>query len=273
MNNSDTSVMPFQFRSNEVRVVTDEQGAPWFVAKDVCEILDLSDTSKSLERIPSHHKGTNPIRTLGGTQQMLTVDEAGLYRLVLRSDKPEAEPFMEWVTSDVLPTIRKTGRYEFHQQPFFHSMETAMDKDLKIYDAAVKTLRISDAGRIKILHSIGELHGRPAPYLPNYTEERITKSLTALLKQYKSDLTARIAYPLLVANGLIEIKTRESTKKDKDEKTKKIIKQFKSLTDRGLQYGKNLINPHNEKETQPHFYEDTFHQVFDMLNGWVEPAG
>ena len=61
-------------------------------------------------------------------------------------------------------------------------------------------------------------------------------------------------------------------KKGSDGKSKKAPKQFKSLTNRGLRYGKNLINPHNEKETQPHFYEDTFPELLDMLNSWVQQA-
>jgi len=274
VNANDTQVMPFQFRSSKVRVVTDEHGESWFVVKDVCTILDIKDPSMACSKIPSEHKGTKPIGTLGGTQQMLTVDEPGLYRLVLRSDKPEAEPFMEWVTSDVLPTIRKTGRYDLYSMP--HSgpppVETTMDKEIKLYEVAARTLRVSDAGKIKMLHTLGQQNGCSTKHLPDYTEEKITKSLTALLKEFQSEISVKTAYPLLVANGLIEIKTRDSMKKDKEGNTKKTIKEFKSLSEHGLKYGKNLLNPHNEKETQPHFYVDTFPELLDMLNGWIQQA-
>ena len=150
--------------------------------------------------------------------------------------------------------------------------DLAATLDILFYEAAIRNLNVSDAGKIKMLSTITEMHGRPAPYLPTYTEERITKSLTALLKEYQPEMSVRTAYPLLVANGLIEIKTRDSMKKCGDGKTKKASKQFKSLTDRGLRYGKNLINPHNEKETQPHFYEETFPELLDLLNGWVRQA-
>lgn len=104
-------VTKFEFNNNEFRTVTDGEGTVWFVAKDVCSILGLDNNREALVKVPEKHKGVRRIDTLGGAQQMLTVDEAGLYRLILRSNKPEAEPVMEWVTSEVLPSIRKTGSY------------------------------------------------------------------------------------------------------------------------------------------------------------------
>jgi len=102
---------PFKYGSKEVRATQDEKGNVWFVAKDVCDILGLDHVSMSLARIPDNHKGVNPIATPGGIQKMSVIDEPGLYRLILRSDKPKAESFMEWVTSEVLPQIRKYGAY------------------------------------------------------------------------------------------------------------------------------------------------------------------
>lgn len=84
-------------------------GEPWFVAKDVCDALGLVLVTRSLSKIPDNQKGVHPLKTRGGTQQVSIISEAGLYRLVMRSDKPEAEPFIVWVTEEVLPTIRKTG--------------------------------------------------------------------------------------------------------------------------------------------------------------------
>ena len=103
-------VVPFRFESHEVRTVTIDN-EPWFVAKDVCKVLCLENVTKALLKVPENHKGVNPIQSPGGTQKMNVVDEPGLYRLILRSDKPQAEPFMEWVTAEVLPSIRKTGAY------------------------------------------------------------------------------------------------------------------------------------------------------------------
>ena len=93
-----------------VRVVECE-GEPWFVAKDVCECLELTDVSKTISLLDDDEKGTNSIRTPGGEQQMLVVSEPGLYSLILRSRKPEAKAFKRWVTHDVIPSIRKRGLY------------------------------------------------------------------------------------------------------------------------------------------------------------------
>ena len=111
--------LPFQYRGDDVRVTIDCHGNPWFVARDVAVILGYParNTEVITRKIPSLHKGTYPIRTLGGVQNLLCVSEAGLYRLVLRSDKPEADPFIEWTTSEVLPAIRLTGAYVQAGQP------------------------------------------------------------------------------------------------------------------------------------------------------------
>ena len=83
----------------------------WFVAADVCRALELSDTHKAVDRLDDDEKGTNSIPTLGGPQDMLTVNEPGLYALILGSRKPEARAFKRWITHEVLPQIRRTGAY------------------------------------------------------------------------------------------------------------------------------------------------------------------
>ena len=81
-----------------------------FVARDVCDILELGDTSKAVERLSPSMKGTNTVRTPGGNQEMLTITEAGIYKLVFTSRKPEAErSLIGW--HQVLPSIRKHGMY------------------------------------------------------------------------------------------------------------------------------------------------------------------
>ena len=86
-------------------------GEPWFVAADVCRALEIKDTWNALSRLDDDEKGTASISTLGGMQEMTTVNEPGLYSLVLGSRKPEAKAFKRWITHDVIPAIRKTGVY------------------------------------------------------------------------------------------------------------------------------------------------------------------
>lgn len=100
---------PFDFEGRPVRVVTDSQGEPWFVAADVLATIGLD--RKALERLDEDEKGVSSIHTPGGGQEMTTVNEPGLYTLVLGSRKTEAKRFKRWVTHEVLPSIRKTGSY------------------------------------------------------------------------------------------------------------------------------------------------------------------
>lgn len=104
------NLIPFNYNSKQVRTIV-KDGEPRFVAKDVCDILELGDTSKAVSRLPEAMRGTNTIPTPGGNQEMLTVTEAGLYKLVFTSRKPEAEKFTDWVATEVIPSIRKTGQY------------------------------------------------------------------------------------------------------------------------------------------------------------------
>ena len=105
-------IIPFDYKSKPVRVIQDEDGIPWWVAKDVCKILGLEDTHKVVKRLDNDEKGRKIIPTPGGDQEMWIINEPGLYSLMLRSNKPEAKQFKKWITHDVLPTIRKTGKYE-----------------------------------------------------------------------------------------------------------------------------------------------------------------
>lgn len=103
--------MPFDFQGTEVRTITDADGNPWFVAKDVCAVLGIKNSSDALSSLDADEKGVATTDTLGGPQQVATVDESGLYALVFRSRKPEAQRFRKWVTREVLPEIRRTGTY------------------------------------------------------------------------------------------------------------------------------------------------------------------
>lgn len=96
----------------QVRVV-DVNGEPWFVARDVAQALGYASTNMTtvFQAVPEEWKGSNPIATPGGMQDMLIISEQGLYFFLGRSDKPKALPYQMWVAGDVVPTIRKTGGY------------------------------------------------------------------------------------------------------------------------------------------------------------------
>ncbi len=92
-----------------VQVINQE---PWFVAKDVCDALSLTNITETLTRLDDDEKLTSVLLNSGQGRQMWLVNESGLYNLIFQSRKPEAKAFRKWVTSEVLPAIRRTGRYE-----------------------------------------------------------------------------------------------------------------------------------------------------------------
>ncbi len=99
----------FNFNEQEVRVHIDGEDKAWFVAKDICVICSISNVSQAVAALDDDEKGICKVDTLGGQQEMATINESGLYALVMRSKKPQAKAFRKWVTSEVLPSIRKTG--------------------------------------------------------------------------------------------------------------------------------------------------------------------
>lgn len=136
----------------EVRAV-EINGEGWLIGKDVAEVLGYSNTSDALKKhVDIEDKGVAKCDTLGGSQEMIVINESGLYSLVLRSKLPGAKKFRRWVTSEVLPQIRKTGGYipiseemseaEIMEKAFIISRKTIEKKDelLKAKDKEIKDL-------------------------------------------------------------------------------------------------------------------------------------
>ncbi|MBD3762438.1 MAG: hypothetical protein IE929_16970 [Rhizorhabdus sp.] len=104
-------MLSFSFEGTQLRAF-EEGEESWFVAQDVCSLLGIVNVSDALLKLDDDEKGLVTSDTLGGRQQLLIVSESGLYVLIFRSRKQEAKRIRKWVTQEVLPTIRKTGRYE-----------------------------------------------------------------------------------------------------------------------------------------------------------------
>lgn len=107
-----TEIQRFDFKGAALRALTDEAGEPWFVAKDVCDVLELSNVGQALARLDDDEKSSITLNDgTPGNPNKAIVSESGLYALVLASRKPEAHEFKRWVTHEVLPQIRRTGGY------------------------------------------------------------------------------------------------------------------------------------------------------------------
>lgn len=111
MTDNSINVIPFNFGKQQVRTLLLD-GLPWFVANDVSAALQYSEASAMTRHLDDDEKGLSIVQTLGGDQEMLVINESGLYSAILRSRKAEAKTFKKWVTAEVLPAIRKHGCYE-----------------------------------------------------------------------------------------------------------------------------------------------------------------
>lgn len=154
-----TGIQTFNFNSATLRTLTDENGDPWFVAKDVCNILEISNPSDALKRLDDDERARFNLGRQGETN---IINEAGLYALVLGSRKPEAREFKRWVTHEVLPTIRKHGIY---------ATETTIDQILTNPDFGIRlltNLKEERAKRIEAENQIKELEPK-AKALEDFT--------------------------------------------------------------------------------------------------------
>jgi prophage antirepressor-like protein len=107
-----SNLIPFQYESNQIRVITGEDEEPLFVAKDVAEPLGYAWSGiRTIQHIPEEWRRVESVSTPQGMQDLHVLTEQGLYFFLARSDKPKALPFQKWIAGDVIPSIRKTGSY------------------------------------------------------------------------------------------------------------------------------------------------------------------
>jgi prophage antirepressor-like protein len=141
-----TELERFEFpeTGQPVRTVIDDAGDPWFYARDVCDVLEIVQVGGMLRGLDEDEKRSVPTsstegRRNGGKPDVL-ISESGLYASVLRSRKPEAKRFRKWITSEVIPSIRRTGSYTV---PVVAEVATRPDSDLDVIAAMVGAIRAS----------------------------------------------------------------------------------------------------------------------------------
>lgn len=202
-----SNIIPFSYQEKEIRVIEDQDGNTWWVANDVCEVLGFDNTSRALKNnLDEDEKGIISHDTHGGKQELLTINESGLYTLILKSPKPESKQFRRWVTSEVLPSIRKTGSYTMPD----HEPETLIpvSNEFKAAVAIAKaaglkgnqaTLCANTAVRritgVNLLDIIGATHLICEEQEQHLTATQLGKIL---------GLTAQKTNKLLEQNGVIE---------------------------------------------------------------------
>ncbi|MGG3998813.1 BRO family protein [Anoxybacillus kestanbolensis] len=132
----------FTYSGNQVRTIIKDDEV-WFVAKDVCDILNHSNHKMAVSRLDEDEVNkVYLIDSLGRQQQTTVVNEAGLYSLILTSNKPEARQFKRWITHEVIPTIRKTGGYVANDDLFVETYLKHADEQTKLlFRATLETVR------------------------------------------------------------------------------------------------------------------------------------
>lgn len=131
----------FKYVNNEIRTISKNNDV-WFVAKDVCDVLEIKNSRDAISRLDSDEKGVVSTDTLGGKQELTVVNEPGLYTLILGSRKQEAKQFKRWITHNVLPTIRKTGGYVSNEDMFLQKYLPHADEQTKsMFRVTLETVR------------------------------------------------------------------------------------------------------------------------------------
>lgn len=146
----------FNYEDNELTVLEDDDWNPWFVAKEICDILELTNVSSTVSAINEKNLRIISTDTKGIKRSMAIVDETGLYKIIINSRKPKAEKFVDWITSEVLPSIRKTGQYSVKQltqlevaKQLVASLEET--EQLKLESRKLKKEQIQLTGEVKKL--------------------------------------------------------------------------------------------------------------------------
>lgn len=169
----------FKYEENKLVRTMNVSGEPWFVLKDVCDVLGLSTPARVAERLDSDEVSqAHLIDSMGRSQEMTIISESGLYNVILRSDKPEAKPFRKWVTAVVLPSIRKNGGYIAGQEEL--SPQELMAKALLV---AQKTLTDHDA-RIKELTAQNQIMQPKAEYF----DELVARNMLTNFRETAKEL-------------------------------------------------------------------------------------
>ena len=195
MNNE---LQKFDFKGTSLRTLTDEAGEPWFVAKDVCDILALSNATVALQSLDDDELTKF---NLGGQHgESNIISEPGLYKLIMRSRKPEAKEFQRWVTHDVLPQIRRTGGY-------IPTSESDSDEDImaRAVLVAQKTIKQKNQQIAEQQTRIVELEpkARFADAVAASDGTCLVGELAKMLRQNGMDIGQNRLFRLLQADGYL----------------------------------------------------------------------
>ena len=254
------------FEGNKVEVF-DFNGEILFNPYHVGKCLDLTDSavrmaiSKMNEnqviKLTASNVKDIDFRKLHNTGENF-LKEAGVYKLIFKSRKPEAERFQDWVTDTVLPSIRKTGEYStkgINKDDYIKEIDIAK-AELSLVEVTAKLLNLNDSSKLALATNVYENHNIPTNLLPQYTKSKgRILPISDLLKKNYINMSAIAFNKLLIEKGIL----KECARKTSNGGNKK----FKMLVD--TEWGENLVNPKCPKETQPMYYQDKFSELLKIV--------
>lgn len=173
----------FDFKNARIRILKDENGDPWFVAKDVCDALKIANSRQVVQSLDDDEKDMYNVYTPGGKQDMHIISESGLYSVILRSRKPEVKAFKQWIMHEVLPSIRKTGKYSLNQK--FESNDAKTVAMIQAFKGIIQDDYLESKARIVLARQMGELPELESGSRPLYVQDYL-KSKGLKGKEIKS---------------------------------------------------------------------------------------
>ncbi|AGM27406.1 hypothetical protein MABM_25930 [Mycobacteroides abscessus] len=195
--------------THHVRVVRDPEGDPWFVLADLCRVLAIAAPARLAARLDEGVRQTHTLQTAGGPQQMTIVSEPGMYEVVIRSDKPEAAKFRRWITTQVLPAIRRTGTYSrYPAQPT--ELPSKRQLAQMVIDAedradAETRARIEAESRAKALSAAREADAPKVEYVDTFVTDTDLLSFSTVASTCR--ITEKRLRALLIERGWIYVQT------------------------------------------------------------------
>lgn len=180
------------------------------------------------------------------------IPESLFYRLGMKASNSRADKFQNWLAMEVIPQLRMTGTYSINRK-------SGIEQSAFMVKFVADDMKVNGASRILMYENLCKDFNIPTGFLPKYEHNgsRQMKALSALLKENGCAMSAVKFNQKLIEQGYLEEKERPSSKSG--------MKRFKALTEKGLEYGENAVNPHNQKEVQPLYYEDMFMQLYSEV--------
>lgn len=245
----------------QIRIITDNDSKELlFCANDVTDALGYSNGRKAVADHVEKDDVTKRdiIDSLGRVQFATFVNESGVYSLIFGSKQERAKEFKHWVTSEVLPSIRKTGQYSIAQP----SINDKLQVSLTFADWTIKTLNLNEASKICWARKIAEKFDIPTGALPTGvnagTEAPTLHAAKDLIKENNIPLSATAFNRMLVSKGVIHEATRPSKDKNKPWK-------WKVLNEGYEYYGQNVQDPNYQSQTQIKWYDNRFCELLKLV--------